>query len=216
MMRCAGALSAMMLLLAGGCGSESPAADGPWVAELKQRAEKSDNEYVKRVFSDGRIEASELSETVGRMESCLAEHDVTMHRSDDGSAYFTGSGANVSDDAKSKQFNELRERCGTSTGYDDIDFYWQVVKQNPGKVEDPVREYVLPCLKRNGIVDESFTKADYDELMKENETEAKTNPSLAGTRWDELFGPYTRNDHPQYTEEKDAIWRACSSDPTNN
>ena len=79
--RSRGVMFATALTLAAtacGCQQTTPAAEGPWAADIAQaRSEWASNEFVQSVLADSSISEAELQDMRQRVLSCLTDKGVT-------------------------------------------------------------------------------------------------------------------------------------------
>ena len=74
-----GLLAAALVIVATVCGCQqtTPAAEGPWAADIEQaRNEWASNEFVQSVLADSAISEAELQDMRQRVLSCLKEKGV--------------------------------------------------------------------------------------------------------------------------------------------
>ena len=75
-----GFLAAALVIVATACGCQqtTPAAEGPWAADIEQaRSEWASNEFVQSVLADSSISEAELQDMRQRVLSCLTDKGVT-------------------------------------------------------------------------------------------------------------------------------------------
>ena len=75
-----GLLAAALVIVATACACQqtTPAAEGPWAADIEQaRSEWASNEFVQSVLADSSISEAELQDMRQRVISCLTDKGVT-------------------------------------------------------------------------------------------------------------------------------------------
>lgn len=191
-----------------GCGQRSDgaqrseAADDPWSETLRKQAENSDNEYVRKSLSDGKLSSREINDAVERMTSCAAKLGLQAKLNPDGSGSYAG-------DMSSSETKEELQRCGKTTGYDELSSLYSSMRINPDNTGSS-QELILDCWKRNGLVPKAMSWDEYVGYLEDGGQESKT------STWHKMFGAYADPDDPSYDSEKGAIWQACSTDPTHH
>lgn len=76
-----GLLAAALVIVATACACQqtTPAAEGPWAADIEQaRSEWASNEFVQSVLADSSISEAELQDMRQRVISCLTDKGVTV------------------------------------------------------------------------------------------------------------------------------------------
>ena len=150
---CATALA--LAALACGCQQTTPAAEGPWAADIEQaRSEWASNEFVQSVLADSAISEAELQDMRQRMLSCLTDKGVT-------GASFSPSGQlsvpdqPVGSSISEEQQEEFVHTCSIDAGQPIIEALEFDMRVNPDHRD--INELYTQCLIRNKAVEPSFT-----------------------------------------------------------
>lgn len=150
---CATALA--LAALACGCQQITPAAEGPWAADIEQaRSEWASNEFVQSVLADSAISEAELQDMRQRVLSCLTDKGVT-------GASFSPSGQlsvpdqPVGSSISEEQQEEFVHTCSIDAGQPIIEALEFDMRVNPDHRD--INELYTQCLIRNKAVEPSFT-----------------------------------------------------------
>ena len=150
---CATALA--LAALACGCQQTTPAAEGPWAADIEQaRSEWASNEFVQSVLADSAISEAELQDMRQRVLSCLTDKGVT-------GASFSPSGQlsvpdqPVGSSVSEEQQEEFVHTCSIDAGQPIIEALEFDMRVNPDHRD--INELFTQCLIRNKAVEASFT-----------------------------------------------------------
>ncbi len=150
---CATALA--LAALACGCQQTTPAAEGPWAADIEQaRSEWASNEFVQSVLADSAISEAELQDMRQRVLSCLTDKGVT-------GASFSPSGQlsvpdqPVGSSISEEQQEEFVHTCSIDAGQPIIEALEFDMRVNPDHRD--INELYTQCLIRNKAVEPSFT-----------------------------------------------------------
>lgn len=150
---CATALA--LAALACGCQQTTPAAEGPWAADIEQaRSEWASNEFVQSVLADSAISEAELQDMRQRVLSCLTDKGVT-------GASFSPSGQlsvpdqPVGSSISEEQQEEFVHTCSIDAGQPIIEALEFDMRVNPDHRD--INELFTQCLIRNKAVEASFT-----------------------------------------------------------
>ena len=150
---CATALA--LAALACGCQQTTPAAEGPWAADIEQaRSEWASNEFVQSVLADSAISEAELQDMRQRVLSCLTDKGVT-------GASFSPSGQlsvpdqPVGSSVSEEQQEEFVHTCSIDAGQPIIEALEFDMRVNPDHRD--INELYTQCLIRNKAVEPSFT-----------------------------------------------------------
>lgn len=154
---CATALA--LAALACGCQQTTPAAEGPWAADIEQaRSEWASNEFVQSVLADSAISEAELQDMRQRVLSCLTDKGVT-------GASFSPSGQlsvpdqPVGSSVSEEQQEEFVHTCSIDAGQPIIEALEFDMRVNPDHRD--INELFTQCLIRNKAVEASFTAQEF-------------------------------------------------------
>ena len=188
---CATALA--LAALACGCQQTTPAAEGPWAADIEQaRNEWASNEFVQSVLADSAISEAELQDMRQRVLSCLTDKGVT-------GASFSPSGQlsvpdqPVGSSISEEQQEEFVHTCSIDAGQPIIEALEFDMRVNPDHRD--INELYTQCLIRNKAVEPSFTT---QELARARES---------GTPLDSALPFIDPSQGPD-------IWQRCVEDPS--
>ena len=188
---CATALA--LAALACGCQQTTPAAEGPWAADIEQaRSEWASNEFVQSILADSAISEAELQDMRQRVLSCLADKGVT-------GASFSPSGTlsvpdqPVGSSISEEQQEEFVNACSIEAGQPIIEALEFDMRVNPDHRD--FNELYTQCLIRNKAVEPSFTA---QELARARE---------GGTPLDSALPFIDPSQGPD-------IWQRCVEDPS--
>lgn len=155
-----GLLAAALVIVATACACQqtTPAAEGPWAADIAQaRSEWASNEFVQSVLADSAISEAELHDMRQRVLSCLTDKGVT-------GASFSPSGQlsvpdqPVGSSISAQQQEEFVSACSNDAGQPIIEALEFNMRVNPDHRD--VNELYTQCLIRNKAVEPSFTAQD--------------------------------------------------------
>lgn len=188
---CATALA--LAALACGCQQTTPAAEGPWAADIEQaRNEWASNEFVQSVLADSAISEAELQDMRQRVLSCLTDKGVT-------GASFGPSGTlsvpdhPVGSSISEEQQEEFVNACSIEAGQPIIEALEFDMRVNPDHRD--INELYTQCLIRNKAVEPSFTAQELARARESGTPLASTLPFI-----DPAQGP--------------DIWQRCVEDPS--
>ena len=188
---CATALA--LAALACGCQQTTPAAEGPWAADIEQaRSEWASNEFVQSILADSAISEAELQDMRQRVLSCLADKGVT-------GASFSPSGElsvpdqPVGSSISEEQQEEFVNACSIEAGQPIIEALEFDMRVNPDHRD--INELYTQCLIRNKAVEPSFTAQELARARESGTPLASTLPFI-----DPAQGP--------------DIWQRCVEDPS--
>ena len=154
---CVGLVAAALVIVTTACGCQqtTPAAEGPWAADIEQaRNEWASNEFVQSVLADSAISEAELQDMRQRVLSCLTDKGVT-------GASFSPSGQlsvpdqPVGSSVSEEQQQEFVSICSTDAGQPIIEALEFNMRVNPDHQD--INELYTQCLIRNKAVEPSFT-----------------------------------------------------------
>ena len=152
-----GLLAAALVIAATACGCQqtTPAAEGPWAADIEQaRSEWASNEFVQSVLADSAISEAELQDMRQRVLSCLTDKGIT------GASYGPSGTLSVPDQPvgssiSAEQQQEFEYACSVDAGEPIIEALEFNMRVNPDHRD--INELYTQCLIRNKAVDPSFT-----------------------------------------------------------
>ena len=188
-------LAAALVIVATACGCQqtTPAAEGPWAADIEQaRNEWVSNEFVQSVLADSAISEAELQDMRQRVLSCLTDKGVT-------GASFSPSGQlsvpdqPVGSSISEEQQEEFVHTCSVDAGQPIIEALEFDMRVNPDHRD--INELYTQCLIRNKAVEPSFTA---QELARARES---------GTSLDSALPFIDPSQGPD-------IWHRCVEDPS--
>ena len=190
-----GLLAAALVIVATACGCQqtTPAAEGPWAADIEQaRNEWVSNEFVQSVLADSAISEAELQDMRQRVLSCLTDKGVT-------GASFSPSGQlsvpdqPVGSSISEEQQEEFVHTCSVDAGQPIIEALEFDMRVNPDHRD--INELYTQCLIRNKAVEPSFTAQELARARESGTPLASTLPFI-----DPAQGP--------------DIWQRCVEDPS--
>lgn len=152
-----GLLAAALVIVATACGCQqtTPAAEGPWAADIEQaRSEWASNEFVQSVLADSAISEAELQDMRQRVLSCLTDKGVTgasFGPSGELSVLDQPVGSSVSEE----QQQEFVDACSIDAGQPIIEALEFDMRVNPDHRD--INELFTQCLIRHKAVEPSFT-----------------------------------------------------------
>lgn len=152
-----GLLAAALVIVATACGCQqtTPAAEGPWAADIEQaRSEWASNEFVQSVLADSAISEAELQDMRQRVLSCLTDKGVTgasFGPSGELSVLDQPVGSSVSEE----QQQEFVDACSIDAGQPIIEALEFDMRVNPDHRD--INELFTQCLIRHKAVEASFT-----------------------------------------------------------
>ena len=188
---CATALA--LAATACGCQQTTPAAEGPWAADIEQaRSEWASNEFVQSVLADSAISEAELQDMRQRVLSCLTDKGVT------GASYGPSGTLSVPDQPVGSSISEEQQEefihaCSIDAGEPIIEALEFDMRVNPDHRD--FNELYTQCLIRHKAVEPSFTA---QELARARES---------GTPLDSTLPFIDPSQGPD-------IWQRCVDDPS--
>ena len=188
-------LAAALFIVATACGCQqtTPAAEGPWAADIEQaRNEWASNEFVQSVLADSAISEAELQDMRQRVLSCLTDKGVT------GASFGPSGELSVPDQpvgssVSEEQQEEFVHTCSIDAGQPIIEALEFDMRVNPDHRD--INELFTQCLIRNKAVEASFTA---QELARARES---------GTPLDSALPFIDPSQGPD-------IWQRCVEDPS--
>ena len=142
-----------------GCQQTTPAAEGPWAADIEQaRNEWASNEFVQSVLADSAISEAELQDMRQRVLSCLTDKGVT------GASFGPSGELSVPDhpvgsSISEEQQEEFVNACSIEAGQPIIEALEFDMRVNPDHRD--FNELFTQCLIRNKAVEPSFTVQEF-------------------------------------------------------
>ena len=194
--RSRGVMFATALTLAAtacGCQQTTPAAEGPWAADIEQaRSEWASNEFVQSVLADSSISEAELQDMRQRVLSCLTNKGVT------GASYGPSGTLSVPDQPVGSSISEEQQEefvhaCSIDAGQPIIEALEFDMRVNPDHRD--FNELYTQCLIRNKAVDPSFTAQEFTRARE------------SGTPLDSALPFIDPSQGPD-------IWQRCVEDPS--
>ena len=176
-----------------GCQQTTPAAEGPWAADIEQaRSEWASNEFVQSVLADSAISEAELQDMRQRVLSCLTDKGVT------GASFGPSGELSVPDhpvgsSISEEQQEEFVNACSIEAGQPIIEALEFDMRVNPDHRD--INELYTQCLIRNKAVEPSFTAQELARARESGTPLASTLPFI-----DPAQGP--------------DIWQRCVEDPS--
>ena len=176
-----------------GCQQTTPAAEGPWAADIEQaRSEWASNEFVQSVLADSAISEAELQDMRQRVLSCLTDKGVT------GASFGPSGELSVPDQPVGSSISEEQQEefvnaCSIEAGQPIIEALEFDMRVNPDHRD--INELYTQCLIRNKAVEPSFTAQELARARESGTPLASTLPFI-----DPAQGP--------------DIWRRCVDDPS--
>ena len=159
-----------------GCQQTTPAAEGPWAADIEQaRSEWASNEFVQSVLADSAISEAELQDMRQRVLSCLTDKGVT-------GASFSPSGElsvpdqPVGSSISEEQQEEFVHTCSIEAGQPIIEALEFDMRVNPDHRD--INELYTQCLIRNKAVEPSFTAQELARARESGTPLASTLPFI--------------------------------------
>ena len=191
----AGLLAAVVVAVATVCGCQqtTPAAEGPWAADIEQaRNEWASNEFVQSVLADSAISEAELQDMRQRVLSCLTDKGVT------GASFGPSGDLSVPDQPVGSSISEEQQQefihaCSIEAGQPIIEALEFDMRVNPDHRD--INELYTQCLIRNKAVEPSFTAQELARARESGTPLASTLPFI-----DPAQGP--------------DIWQRCVGDPS--
>lgn len=137
--------------------------DGPYKALILQAKDRVTTEFQKEVLSDGEITRAEYDEAVHRYVKCYADQDIVVQAHINSGGYYQYGVSSP----KSVQFQADTNQCWAKNldGVEDI--YIQMLT-NPAGID--IVDAEVACLRKGGLVDESFTGEQLKKLLAEDPT----------------------------------------------
>ncbi|GAA0441071.1 hypothetical protein [Leifsonia naganoensis] len=129
-------------------------ASGPWAAEIEREYDKATSPEVRNTLEDGVVSDREYEEMKTRYVDCLASAGVTMVTYGPAGSEYTFAPPVTADIAHQKD-----RECSASSGEYPIGYFYTQMRVNPAN-EDVV-PHIVECLKREGLVEKSYTVKDY-------------------------------------------------------
>lgn len=156
--------------------------------ELEQIQERTHSAMIADIMKDGVITAREMNDLQRRQMDCYAAEGYDILYDDDLTATVIPRDANGEGETEA-----VARKCDTNQGFADVyNVYFEALR-NPDAHD--MTKATIQCLIDNGLVDKTYSKADY-ERDSENRT-----------------GPYTPD--PETGGVNDQVY-TCGRDPLGN
>ena len=145
-----------LLLLAGlgACSAAESSSDSPYAAQFEQARSQSTTDFQREVLSDEVITDEEFREVRQRYVDCLADAGIRAEALDDGSY-------NMPDGITGKNA-DADMACARETVIPMESLYY-AIRTNPDN--EDISALIVECLKKQGVVDDAFTKDDWDNFI---------------------------------------------------
>ena len=159
-----------------GCQQTTPAAEGPWAADIEQaRNEWASNEFVQSVLADSSISEAELQDMRQRVLSCLTNKGVT------GASYGPSGTLSVPDQPVGSSISEEQQEefihaCSIDAGEPIIEALEFDMRVNPDHRD--INELYTQCLIRNKAVEPSFTVQEFTRARESGTPLASSLPFI--------------------------------------
>ena len=159
-----------------GCQQTTPAAEGPWAADIEQaRNEWASTEFVQSVLADSAISEAELQDMRQRVLSCLTDKGVT------GASYGPSGTLSVPDQPVGSSISEEQQEefihaCSIDAGEPIIEALEFDMRVNPDHRD--FNELYTQCLIRNKAVEPSFTAQELARARESGTPLASTLPFI--------------------------------------
>ena len=171
-------LAAALFIVATACGCQqtTPAAEGPWAADIEQaRNEWASNEFVQSVLADSAISEAELQDMRQRVLSCLTDKGIT------GASFSPGGNLSVPDQPVGSSISEEQQEefihaCSIEAGQPIIEALEFDMRVNPDHRD--INELYTQCLIRNKAVEPSFTAQDLTRARESGTPLSSTLPFI--------------------------------------
>lgn len=193
-----------LLLIAGmaACSAEDAeeAGTGPYAAEFAQARQNAVTDFQREVLSDDQITDAEFREVRQRYVDCLSGAGMKATALPDGSYEF--------ELAPTGEQEAAERRCSDETTYV-IEPLYYLVQVNPDN--EDFSALIVECLRQQGVVDDVFTKEDWDRFV--NAFAAQFNASSGAATGDATVPPADLPTLPGGVAMDDARVQQCSSNP---
>ncbi|NMM93758.1 hypothetical protein [Bifidobacterium oedipodis] len=123
----------------------------------KDTLSQFEREVLQRARDNGKISAEDYETAHDKQMSCMSQNgwEEQTRKLSNGLYQTTGVSPTPSTDAEVNDYMEASDTCSTGTSKI-IESLYQLQQGNPGLLADPY-ETAVECLKKNDLVDESFT-----------------------------------------------------------
>lgn len=168
-----------------GCQQTTPAAKGPWAADIEQaRNEWASNEFVQSVLADSAISEAELQDMRQRVLSCLTDKGVT------GASFGPSGTLSIPDQPVGSAISEDQQQefvssCSNDAGQPIIEALEFNMRVNPDHRD--FNELYTQCLIRNKAVDPSFTAQDLTRARESGTSLASALPFIDPTQGPDIL-----------------------------
>jgi len=156
-------IAVALTLSATACSAGTPTNTGPYTSEIEQAGRDATSDFERQVFSDGQISRKEYDESADRYIRCLNDNGLSASTElQDGLNTYA-----IQYPPGTTNASEAESRCAVGTTILIEPLYGNILL-NPDNVD--FDELVVDCLKRNGIVDQDYTKADLLQETRDSPT----------------------------------------------
>ena len=169
-------VSGLLAATACGCQQTTPAAEGPWAADIEQaRSEWASNEFVQSVLADSSISEAELQDMRQRVLSCLTDKGVT------GASFGPSGTLSIPDQPVDSSISEEQQQqfvytCSNDAGQPIIEALEFNMRVNPDHRD--FNELYTQCLIRNKAVEPSFTAQEFTRARESGTPLTSTLPFI--------------------------------------
>lgn len=156
-------------LLLSGCGSEAtvdPA--NPYAEEILRAQSQATSDFQKAALEDGEVSRDEYLEALDKFVECVHDKGAPVALVESGGIFIYQVSGNI------PLFHEVADSCAQGTT-DLIETLYTTILADPQKKGNDV--VTAECMVALGIVDESFTGADFAELWGREEREEANDPA---------------------------------------
>ncbi len=137
-----------------GCGGGEPTGGPGWASEFERARSEQSSEFAQAVLRDDVISDMEYMEAQVKYVDCLAARGIPgAEFTDDGSSSIPDHGYT------SEQVTAAQDVCNDEVGFSAIQFLYLAVRGNPDNVDPNTLQ--AACLVRKGVVEPSYSAADY-------------------------------------------------------
>ncbi|TRW44399.1 hypothetical protein [Georgenia yuyongxinii] len=153
------AVSVTLLFLVWGlaaCAPDEADSDSPYAAEFEQARNQATTDFQREVLADDTITDAEFREVQQRYVDCLADAGIQAVAHENGSFDVSAdlSGNNSAADVERK--------CSRDT-HMPISGLYLAMHINPNN--EDFSKLIVECLHKQGVVEENFTKDDWDDFV---------------------------------------------------
>ena len=201
--RVAAVVGALLLIAEmAACSAESPGGgSGPYAAEFEQARRNAVTDFQREVLSDDQITDAEFREVRQRYVDCVADAGMHVVAQPNGQYDFSPGPANAEQEAAER-------RCSDETTYV-IEPLYYLLQVNPDN--EDFSALIVECLRQQGVVDDAFTKEDWDRFV--NAFAAQFNAADGAATGDATVPPADLPTLPGGVAMDDSRVQQCSSNP---